>query len=52
MNGDKQLAAVLAVAAALLAGCGGADQSTKAGGASPPVTLRVGTDDYPGRVER
>ena len=36
------------LAAVSLAGCSGSD-STKAGGAEPPVTLRIGTDDVPGR---
>ena len=35
-----------ALAAAAVAGCGGGD---KAGGSGGPVTLRVGTDDTPGR---
>ena len=39
---------VLALAAAVLAGCGGGE-ATKAGGSGAPVTLRIGTDDGPGR---
>lgn len=43
-------ALVLGVATVLVAGtaCGGADRS-KAGGDPRPVTLRIGTDDEPGR---
>lgn len=50
MIGREQLVAILLVAAAIVGGCGGDDQSTKAGGPSPPLSLRIGTDDYPGRV--
>jgi TRAP-type C4-dicarboxylate transport system substrate-binding protein len=41
---------LLAAVAVLAAGCGGGDaEGTKAGGDSAPVTLRIGTDDPPGR---
>ena len=39
----------LALAAAVLAGCGGNSVATKAGGSGAPVILRIGTDDTPGR---
>lgn len=45
---SKQVAVLIAFAALLL-GCGSAGGSTKAGSASSPVTLRIGTDDSPGR---
>ncbi|HKP20940.1 MAG TPA: TRAP transporter substrate-binding protein DctP [Thermoleophilaceae bacterium] len=38
-----------AMAAAVLAGCLGGEGGTKAGGGAGPLTLRVGTDDPPGR---
>jgi TRAP-type C4-dicarboxylate transport system substrate-binding protein len=34
---------------ALVAGCQSSDQVTKAGGQAAPITLRIGTDDGPGR---
>jgi TRAP-type C4-dicarboxylate transport system substrate-binding protein len=41
---------LLAVGGLLTAGCGGGDAAgTKAGGDAAPVTLRIGTDDGPGR---
>jgi TRAP-type C4-dicarboxylate transport system substrate-binding protein len=43
-------AMVAAVAAAMvLAACGGGSAGSKAGGDAAPVTLRIGTDDDPGR---
>jgi TRAP-type C4-dicarboxylate transport system substrate-binding protein len=49
MRGCKVGGAFLAVAM-LMAACGGdGDESTKGGGSSAPVTLRIGTDDWPGR---
>ena len=45
----RALAAALAVAAAGLAACGGA-QTDKAGGSAAPVTLRLGTPDERARV--
>ena len=41
------LAAVLL--ACVLGACSGDDESTKAGGSEGPVTLRIGTDDVPGK---
>jgi TRAP-type C4-dicarboxylate transport system substrate-binding protein len=38
-----------AIAAVLLAGCLGDKEGTKAGGSAAPLTLRVGSDDPPGR---
>src|SRR5262245_4965593 len=43
-------AAVLATAAALVAGCGSTGGATKAGKVDAPVTLKIGTDDSPGRA--
>ncbi len=41
---------LLAAVALLAAGCGGGEaEGTKAGGDAAPVTLRIGTDDGPGR---
>jgi TRAP-type C4-dicarboxylate transport system substrate-binding protein len=40
---------VLALAVLTLAGCNG-DEATKAGGSGASVTLRVGTDENPGRL--
>ena len=43
--------AAMTVAALAAAGCGGggtADED-KAGGSGRPITLRIGTDDFPGR---
>ena len=50
MSGKKAHACLLAliVAGFLLAGCSGGG-STKAGGSGAPTTLRIGTDDNPGR---
>ena len=42
--------ATVALVISLTSGCGsGADTSSKAGGEATPITLRVGTDDGPGR---
>ena len=49
MNTLKRSAAFLAVLAAAVTACGSDGQSTKAGGDGPPVTLRIGTNDPPGR---
>ncbi len=37
------------LAAATFAGCAGGEDATKAGGSAPPLTLRIGTADPPGR---
>jgi TRAP-type C4-dicarboxylate transport system substrate-binding protein len=47
-NGWGRPVAMVAVFAAVLAGCADDEGSTKAGGGSPPVTLRIGTADQPG----
>lgn len=44
-----QRAGAVVVTLAVIAGCGGGSGSSKAGGVPPPVTLRIGTDDSPGR---
>ena len=49
MNTRSKLIAVVAACAALLVGCSDDGGSTKAGGGSPPVTLRIGTNDPAGR---
>lgn len=41
--------AIVAAVAAVLGGCSDDGDSTKAGSGSPPVTLRIGTADPPGR---
>jgi TRAP-type C4-dicarboxylate transport system substrate-binding protein len=47
---DTRTALLAAAAAAvMLAGCLGGEEGTKAGGDAGPLTLRVGTDDPPGR---
>jgi len=46
---EKGMAAIAAVAAVLIASGCTDKASSKAGGNSPPVTLRIGTNDEPGR---
>ncbi len=41
--------AVLALVVSVTTACGGAEEGSKAGGDAVPVTLRIGTDDGPGR---
>jgi TRAP-type C4-dicarboxylate transport system substrate-binding protein len=49
MNTLGKRVLIVAAFAAGLVGCGDDGDSTKAGRASQPVTLRIGTDDEPGR---
>ena len=50
MNTLSKRAAIVTVFAVCLIGCGDDGDSTKAGSASPPVTLRIGTPTTPGAV--
>jgi TRAP-type transport system periplasmic protein len=50
MNQVKLRVGAVAVLAASLMGCGESDTSTKAGSATSPVTLRIGTEDPAGRA--
>ena len=51
MRVTKRHIGVLAVVllACVLGACSGDEETTKAGGAGEPVTLRIGTDDVPGK---
>ena len=47
---DQAMVAIAMTSAVMLSAAGCTDEpSSKAGGASPPVTLRIGTNDEPGR---
>ena len=49
MNRIVRTTATLTAGLLLFTACGDAGSSTKAGGAGPPVTLRIGTEDDAGR---
>jgi TRAP-type C4-dicarboxylate transport system substrate-binding protein len=48
MNTWGKQVAIVAACGAVLVGCSDDGNSTKAGGGSPPMTLRIGTADQPG----
>jgi TRAP-type transport system periplasmic protein len=50
MNQVRRRIALVAALAASLMGCGEGEPSTKAGSATSPVTLRIGTEDPAGRA--
>jgi TRAP-type C4-dicarboxylate transport system substrate-binding protein len=50
MNGWGKPVAIIAAVSAVLVGCSDDGDSTKAGSGTRPVTLRIGTDDPPGRL--